>query len=564
MRHLSPPLELTRINSGTIQTPGTLPDLVDLFRTPEAAPEPNPFDSGEATFESSLPRKPARKRPSKTKGKRSSGPISFDEVPDLQSQSSGEEDGDGVFAALEPSLYKHAPPASSVSASASELLFEDLSEKTRLLKIAEKQAGDYKKKCEALSAELASAKKRNRDAAQIDANPISDTEAEVPRKKRSPPESSAASIPAAPPSRPTSKKRPSRKKLASRAGTISGGKTTDNSDDDVPAPGIPARPTPAKGREFEMLHSVLCAYKDDSNTEMVPGSPDLPYELCAELCRDEVDAISRWSKAEKSRFHPAIISALHLVYKNKKPEWFKSKFLSSQDQTAKYWSQVLTRRSEIWDAAAARASAVLANAAIATISLKERIRQKIKERKQGKIAELKVSAPSAGKRSSKGAGAAPVSCPGSSSSSDSEVAPPDVVDLSQSPGVPTCTDRPAAAAAPAEKLAPPPDSYTKVEIKTFARIAASIRDVDERRGFAPATIDFIDREFSDATGRLAKASKSRDPWKQKRLDIACSMAAKIMEDRYANMLAIIHASTPSNGQQQCLQRAPVQKRGRNR
>ena len=499
------------INPRTIQVPGPLPDLVDLFRTPDAAPEPNPFDSGEASFESSLPREPVRKRPLKKKSIRSFGPVSSDEVPDLQSQSSGEDDGDGVYAALEPSLFKYAPPPSSVSASASELLFEDLSEKTRLLKIAEKQADDYKKKCEALSAELVSAKKRNRDAAQIVTAPVSDVEAE---KKRSPPASSAASVAAAPPSRPTSGRRASRKKSTPRAATVSGPKIADNSDDDVPAPVPHARPTPPKGREFEMLHSVLCAYKDDSNTDMVPGSPDLPFELCAELlCRDKVEAISRWSKAEKARFHPVVISALHLVYKNKKPEWFKSKFLSSQDQTAKYWSQVLTRRSEIWDAAAARESAVLAASAITAISLKERIRQKIKQRKQGKIAALKASAPSVSKRSTKGAGTAPVSGRELSSSSDSEVAPPAVVDLSKSLAVPTCTDQPAATAAPAEKLAPPSDSYTKAEIKAFTKIAASIRDVDERRGFAPATIDFIDTEFSDATGRLAKASKSRDPWK---------------------------------------------------
>ena len=69
------------------------------------------------------------------------------------------------------------------------------------------------------------------------------------------------------------------------------------------------------------------------------------------------------------------------------------------------------------------------------------------------------------------------------------------------------------------------------EMKKFKRMAKAIRNVNERDGHAEATAAFIDTEFSDATGRLAKAAKSRDPWKQKRLDIACSMAAKIMEDR---------------------------------
>ena len=518
-----------------------MPELADLFRTPEPVSATDPFDVGEETFESSLPPKPAKVSPvtkteiapqshsdqffyhSQKTSMRSKGRARDDSSDDAPDMLSSDEEVGGVYSAFEPSLFKEAPPSSSVSASASEILFEDLTEKTRLLKIAAKQAEIYKKRCAALSAELASAKKRDRVTAEIDAAPVSDGEAEAPKKKRSPPSAAAANTQPAPSVVPVKTKKGSKKKAVREPGS--------NSDDDVPAPAPKVRPLTAGCRQFEQLHSILCAYKDDSNPMTVPGSPELPFELCAELCRDEAAAITSWSAAEKARFHPAIVSALHLVYKNKKPEWFQSKFLSSFEQTAEYWRQVLTRRSEIWDAAAKRGAAVLAASAIATITLKERIRQKIKQRKEGKIAALKVSTASASKSATKNTPVATSVPNNESPSSDSDSATPTVVDLSVSPGDPTSTNVSAPASAPAAKLAPAPDSYTKPEIKKFAKIAASIRDVDERQGFAPATIDFIDTEFSDATGRLAKASKSRDLWKQKRVDAACSMAAKIMEDR---------------------------------
>lgn len=437
--------------------------------------------------------------------------------------SSDEADGE-AHAAFEPSFLKEKSSASSVSASASELLFDDLSEKTKLLAIASKKAEEYKKRCLALAAELASTKKRTRTDALID-NPQSDpATVERPKKKRSPPEPTSVIAPATRSAPRVSGKKSSKKSSPKPPEPAVSGMASSNSDDDVPAPSAQPNVAATGAKEFEVLSSVLCAYKDESNTTVVPGSPSLPYDVCADLCRDEVKSIKKWNKQEKARFHPAIISALHIVYKNKKPTWFQSKFLLSHEQTAQYWCEVLTRRAEIWDAAAARRAAVTAAAAVKSISLKERIRMKIKQRKTGKIAALKAVA-------SVNAKAAAMKSGDSQSSSDSDVAEPTVVDLSHSPEVPTCTDPTAAASASSPKMAPPPDSYTKSDIKIFSKIAASIRDVDERQGFAPATINFIDTEFSDATGRLAKAVKSRDPWKQKRVDKACAMAAKIMEDR---------------------------------
>ena len=414
----------------------------------------------------------------------------------------------------------------SVAASASELLFDDLSEKTKLLRIASMEADQYKKRCLALAAELASVKKRSRSSAKIDAPAPGDATPEVPKKKRSPPEATRSEKRAAQHVDQVPNKGQTKQPLPSAA---MASKVSKDSDDEVPAPAAVLPAAPPRAKAFEDLSSILCAYKDKdrpASEKIVPGSADLPFNVCADLCRDEVQAIHSWSNAELARFHPAILSALRVVYPNKKAEWFKSKFLQSHKDTAEYWVQVLTRRAEIWDAAAARVATVAVPAAAFRKPLRDRIRDKIKQRKEGKIASLKAAAASSCKPPPKASGGAP-------SSSDSDTPPAFVVDLSKSPSVPTCTDQTPAAAPAAAKLAPSSDSYTKAEIKTFTKIAASIRDVDERQGFAPATINFIDTEFSDATGRLAKASKSRDPWKQKRVDMACAMAAKIMEDRCA-------------------------------
>ena len=451
---------------------------------------------------------------------------------------SSEDDG-SFHDAFEPDSFKCDMRCLSVAASASELLFDDLSEKTKLLRIASREADQYKKRCLALAAELASVKKRSRSAAKIDSPAPSDATLEAPKKKRSPPEAARAEKHVAQHVDQVPNEEQPKQPLPSKA---TAPKAIQDSDDEVPAPAAVPPPAPTKAKAFEDLSSILCAYKDKNrpaSEKVIPGSTDLPFNVCADLCRDEVEAISTWSNVELARFHPAILSALRLVYPNKKAEWFKSKFLQSHKDTAEYWAQVLTRRAEIWDAAAARVAAVAVPAAAFRKPLRDRIRDKIKQRKEGKIASLKAKASAASKckPTPKASGGAP-------SSSDSDTAPAFVVDLSKSPSVPTCTDQPAAAAPAPAKLAPSSDSYTKAEFKAFSKIAASIRDVDERQGFAPATINFIDTEFSDATGRLAKASKSRDPWKQKRVDMACAMAAKIMEDRCEPCHLLQPAFTP--------------------
>ena len=49
------------------------------------------------------------------------------------------------------------------------------------------------------------------------------------------------------------------------------------------------------------------------------------------------------------------------------------------------------------------------------------------------------------------------------------------------------------------------DDYSKAEIKQFAKTAAAVRKYDEAKGHSVAVCNFIDTEFSDGTGRLARA-----------------------------------------------------------
>ena len=74
----------------------------------------------------------------------------------------------------------------SVAASASELLFSELNEKTNQLKLAQKEVQEYKLKCQALKSSLSEAKKRNRadDAGPVP-NPGIEAD-EAPKKRPSP------------------------------------------------------------------------------------------------------------------------------------------------------------------------------------------------------------------------------------------------------------------------------------------------------------------------------------------------------------------------------------------
>ena len=71
---------------------------------------------------------------------------------------------------------------------------------------------------------------------------------------------------------------------------------------------------------FERLNSILCEYKMGRVTPSKNGP--LTYEVCADLCQEELQNANRWSHELKKKYHPMIRSALRLVCKDKKEEWF--------------------------------------------------------------------------------------------------------------------------------------------------------------------------------------------------------------------------------------------------
>ena len=253
-------------------------------------------------------------------------------------------------------------------ASASELLLSDLSEKTKLLQIAREEARRYKIKCEALASKIKSSKKRPREPVRA-SNPASVAVEEdaAPAKKPSP-NNKTRLIPY----------------------DLTSGSESSSDDDEVPPPAGPTEKpvATAKPKLFLQLNSLLCAYKDG---KVKPGSAELPFDICAELCKEEAQAVSLWDSATRKRFHPHIISALRVVYPNKVDSWFKSAFLTSPTGATKYWTKVLTRRAEIWEAAARKAAA---NKQISQIkSLKDKIRAKIEQRRNSRLGFMSAPVP---------------------------------------------------------------------------------------------------------------------------------------------------------------------------
>ena len=324
--------------------------------------------------------------------------------------------------------------AESQATSASEFLFAELSEKTKLLQIAQVRADEYKRRCDALTSKLSSSKKRQRDELSSAMAPGKPSDDENPKKKSSP--EAAGLPPSVTPREP-----------------LPVGAFTQDSDDDVPLPrdgASKAPPKKANNRLFEALHSVLCGYKDK---QIVPGSKDLPFEVCAEMCKEEAAEVLKWTPSEKKLRHQNVLSAIKLVYPNKKDEWFSSKFLLHPQGAAQYWSRVLSRRAEIWYAAGKRA-AVHASM-VQPKSLKQKIREKIAQRRASRIKAIlppPIASPSGD----------PFKTPtrrkkSALSSSDSDPDEKQVIDLSTSPSASaSSSSKSAPSPAPQARLAPGP------------------------------------------------------------------------------------------------------------
>ena len=398
----------------------------------------------------------------------------------------------------------------------------DLVTKQEKLAIAEKKAAELRKRLKIATARLDAQKKEKEDKQKAEAKgkPVNKKKSNYKRKLTQPPATAAA--PESP--SPTKKGKKKVSPFSNIMGHKKGGTAVGSeSDDDVPIPegATAALPQPAKDKAYEGLHSTLCAYK--AGIIDPRSSKDITFEICAEMVEDEIEDARRWQRAQKVEYHPMIISALKLTYKDKDPQWFSQPFLLSPTGAHKYWIKVMQKRAELWRAAASNKTQT------------SRGPQSVQQRLQKKLAKKKlVQTKSASKATQPAACKAKqlISVISDSSDSDSE------------------------AAVASEKQTPTPipeaEPYTPMEIKTFSKMVKAIRNADDSTGVSSAVADFVDAEFSDNTyvvatyhtppshstiqpprGKMARARKAPyGSWKHSQFKLACTKAARIMDDRY--------------------------------
>ena len=408
-----------------------------------------------------------------------------------------------------PSAWSAKSP--SLPESASDLVAEKLSKKSEQLEKVNARLDQYKAKVKALSAELKASRKRRRAGGSDTDKSVgpdnSDTSPEAtppPPKKTSPETKSPAKTP---------KPRPAKAKADPPAAS---------SEDEPPSPIKSSSPAPRKPPSYAGLNSVVCAFREGG---FVPGEDGMSFELCAELVTDEINDIKTWTKKQRAEHYGMIFSAFELVYPGKAKKWRQLPFAKSNSATVNYWVKVLNKWKNIWLKKAAALASKPANQRSPTMdALTKRIRDKLASKTALKVKE--VSAP---KPRTTGSKASSAKRPIVISGSDSGEEPVEVEDEDTE-------DKPAVA-----KLADPPESYSRAEMKAFAKAARAIRNVPSDKAHTPATADFIDAEFSDHSGRAARILRSPFSWKRQKFKEIASKAARITEERSCN-----HACRPPN------------------
>ena len=336
----------------------------------------------------------------------------------------------------------------------------DLATQTTLRKIAEQRAAEIQARCKALQSKLQATIRKKRKAVKAGAESTGAAAAhEAPSKKRA-----------------TPSPQPLTDIMASQ---LHASPADDSkSDDEVGSP----EESFAKQPTFEQLNSILCEYKAGRVCPTFDGNISL--QLCAELCEEEANEIDGWSAEEKITRHPMIISALRITYKDKKDEWFSKPFLLSPSGAAQYWQRVLRRRAQIWRASHQRhlrsKPASSSSPPRAVMSVQDRIRAKLSE----KAPPSPSRAPTA---KAHGLKTIPIVISSSDdrsgdSSDDDNGSASDTTQRKRS-----------------RKAAPDPNKHYSIsEVKRFANMAKTIKNVDEAKGHSYAVADFIDAEFSGA------------------------------------------------------------------
>ena len=413
-----------------------------------------------------------------------------------------------------PSSISGWSVAASAAPSAKEMwkheLLQNKLEKVRLEEREKTEKERMKSKallaqCTALRAQLTAAKKRSRPAATAAPSTEVTLEDEAPKKKPSP------------------EPKPPVKPVGHLVDIMAAarGKGNGQSDDEVedPKPRAahaelgPERTTVCQ--KFQQLNSVLCAYKQGLIDPKNPKEVNFTYGVCAQMCEQEVKELANWTDEDKVRLFPAIQSAFHIVYPDKVEEWHLKPCRQSPEPAAEYWGKVLERRAELWRAAEAKQKRTkLATPELR--SVRQMARDKLMMRLKSKIVSLTPAL----------AGSTHKPIPISSGSDTDDLDASHVAAGAAAESLTPKQDK---------KMAPGPSSYTHAEMKTFARMARTIRNFDEEVGHSQATAHFIDTEFSNNTGRASRCHSSSSAWKKTRFNAAAQKSAKILEDRYMRM-----------------------------
>ena len=408
----------------------------------------------------------------------------------------GDSDEFGLFPDVDSSVAPSDLKAWSIAPDDAAAQAEsDLTIQTNLRKIAEQRTREISARCKALQKKLDANKKVKKRKAAEHAADAALPEAAHSKKRTTPPAQPLTDL------------------LASQKPSYSSDDS--NSDDEVMTP----EDSYAKQPTFEQLNSILCEYKSGRLHPSFDG--DVSYKVCAEMCEEESEDVDSWTTEQKRVRQPMIVSALRLTYKDKKEEWFSRPFLVSPSGAADYWQLVLRRRAQIWRAAHEKAlrlqSEIASSKSPIMTSVQERLKAKIRSLASPASPQPTKPTPSPGRRES-----AIVISSGEESSCSSSAENDEAGGFNSDT---TSKKR-------NRKTAPDPNShYSSSEIKKFANMAKTIRNVNEAKGHSHAVADFIDLEFSDNSGMMAKARRSKDPWTKLRFETACNKAVRIMEER---------------------------------
>ena len=419
------------------------------------------------------------------------------DAPPVKSVRMGDSDEFGHFPDIDSSVAPSDLKAWSIAPDDADAQAEsDLTVQTNLRRIAEQRTIEIEARCYALQKKLDARKNLKKRKAVAHAAGAARAGTTHPKKRATPPSS-----------------QPFTDILASQKPTSSDDDS--HSDDGVTTP----EESYAKLPTFEQLNSILCEYKSGRLRPSFDGN--VSYKVCAEMCEEESDDIDTWTPDQKRSRQPMIISALRLAYKDKKEEWFSKPFLVSPSGAAQYWQLVLRRRAEIWRAAHEKALSLQPEIASSkspiTATVQERLKEKIRALSAPTSPQPAKPTPSPGRREAAIVISSGEESSGSSSVEDTEAggSNSDVTHRKRS-----------------RKTAPDPNThYSASEIKKFANMAKTIRNVNEAKGHSHAVADFIDLEFSDNSGMMAKARRSKDPWTKLRFETACNKAVRIMEER---------------------------------